>query len=111
MADQRQVPLPGLEDLAADAPTEPAPVVGQGDKPGFHVRMFGSTQFFRLWLTQVASATGDWLGFLAIAALAAKIGGGSPEAAIGVVMSARIVPGFFLGPASGSSQTASTASA
>jgi len=76
-------------------------VVGQGDKPGFHVRMFGSTQFFRLWLTQVASATGDWLGFLAIAALAANIGGGSPEAAIGVVMSARIVPGFFLGPASG----------
>lgn len=76
-------------------------MVGQGDKPGFHVRMFGSTQFFRLWLTQVASATGDWLGFLAIAALAANIGGGSPEAAIGVVMSARIVPGFFLGPASG----------
>lgn len=75
--------------------------MGHGDKPGFHVRMFGSPQFFHLWLTQVASATGDWLGFLAIAALAARIGGGSPEAAIGVVMAARIVPGLFLGAASG----------
>jgi dTMP kinase len=63
--------------------------------------MFGSPQFFHLWITQVASATGDWLGFLAIAALAARIGGGSPEAAIGVVMAARIVPGLFLGAASG----------
>ena len=32
------------------------------DQPGFHVRMFGSHEFFRLWLTQVVSATGDWLG-------------------------------------------------
>jgi len=88
-------------DLGAEAPTEESPVVGLGDKPGFHVRMFGSHQFFRLWLTQVVSATGDWLGFLAIAALATRIGAGSPEAAVGVVMAARIVPGFFLGPASG----------
>ena len=73
MAEQRQVPLPGLEDLAADAPTEPAPVVGQGDKPGLHVRMFGSAQFFRLWLSQVLSSIGDWLGFFAIAALAAQV--------------------------------------
>lgn len=74
---------------------------GAGDKPGLHVRMFGSQQFFHLWLTQVASATGDWLGFLAIAALATRISPGSPEAAVGLVMSARIVPGLFLGAASG----------
>ncbi|MDP1820660.1 MAG: MFS transporter [Acidimicrobiales bacterium] len=92
---------PAGTDPAADAPTEQSPAVGEGDKPGFHVRMFGSHQFFRLWLTQVVSATGDWLGFLAIAALATRIGAGSPEAAVGVVMAARIVPGFFLGPASG----------
>ena len=102
MAEQRQVPLPGLEPVGHDAPTEPAPAVGSpGDKPGLHVRLFGSSQFFHLWLTQVASATGDWLGFLAIAALAANIAEGSPAAAVGVVMSARIVPGFFLGPAAG----------
>jgi dTMP kinase len=101
MADPRQVPVSGDVAPDADAPTERAPVVGQGDKPGLHVRMFGSPQFFHLWVTQVASATGDWLGFLAIAALAARIGGGSPEAAVGVVMAARIVPGLFLGAASG----------
>lgn len=65
-----------------------------------HVRLFGSTAFFRLWLTQVVSATGDWLGFLAIAALATRISD-RPEAAVGLVMSARIVPGFFFGPAAG----------
>ncbi|MEX2293975.1 MAG: MFS transporter [Acidimicrobiales bacterium] len=101
MADPRQVSIPDGAAPDPDAPTEQAPVVGAGDKAGFHVRMFGSPQFFHLWLTQVASATGDWLGFLAIAALAARIGGGSPEAAIGVVMAARIVPGLFLGAASG----------
>jgi dTMP kinase len=86
----------------ADDPTEPNPAVADsGDPPGFHVRIFGSHEFFRLWLTQVVSATGDWLGFLAIAALATRIGAGSPEAAVGVVMAARIVPGIFLGPASG----------
>ncbi len=101
MADPRQVSIP-VEALSdPDAPTEQAPVIAADERPGFHVRMFGSHQFFRLWLTQVASATGDWLGFLAIAALAARIGGGSPEAAIGVVMAARIVPGLFLGAASG----------
>jgi dTMP kinase len=101
MAEQRQVPLPGLEDLAADAPTEPSPAVGQGDKPGLHVRMFGSSQFFHLWMSQVLSSIGDWLGFFAIAALATRVGAGRPEAAVGVVMSARIIPGFFLGATSG----------
>jgi MFS family permease len=92
--------IPG--GAGSDAPTEPVPALAdEDDRPGFHVRMFGSQQFFRLWLTQVVSATGDWLGFLAIAALATRIGAGSPEAAVGVVMAARIVPGFFLGPASG----------
>lgn len=70
------------------------------DKPGLHVRMFGSQQFFRLWLTQVFSSIGDWLGFLAIAALAARLSG-RPEAAVGGVMAARIAPGFFLGAAGG----------
>ena len=44
---------------------------------------------------------GDWIGFLAIAALATRVGGGSPETAVGLVMAARIVPGFFLGPVAG----------
>ena len=74
MADQRQVPLPGLEDPAADAPTQPSPAVAPGDKPGLHVRMFGSSQFFHLWLSQVLSSICDWLGFFAIAALTSATG-------------------------------------
>ena len=57
--------------------------------------------FFRLWCAQVVSAMGDWIGFLAIAAAATRVGGGSPETAVGLVMSARIAPGFFLAPAAG----------
>ncbi len=95
-------PDPDAPTLAMDA-LSGAPRDGRSrdaDSTSAHVRLFGSTAFFRLWLTQVVSATGDWLGFLAIAALAARISD-QPEAAVGLVMSARIVPGFFLGPAAG----------
>ena len=71
------------------------------DRPGLHVRLFGSHEFFRLWLVQVVSATGDWLGFSAIILLAATIGGGAGAGAISLVMAARIVPGFFFGPLAG----------
>jgi len=84
----------------AEIPTLAMEALDGGDSPRAHVRLFGSHAFFRLWLTQVVSATGDWLGFLAIAALATRISD-RPEAAVGLVMSARIVPGFFLGPAAG----------
>jgi dTMP kinase len=85
---------------AVEVPTLAMQALTERDEARVHVRLFGSTAFFRLWLTQVVSATGDWLGFLAIAALATRISD-RPEAAVGLVMSARIVPGFFLGPAAG----------
>lgn len=91
------MPFPGMDPPAPDA-LDPQP----GPQPGFKQRVFGSEPFFRLWITQVVSSIGDWLGFLAIAALAARIGGeDSAAAAVGVVMAARIVPGFFFGAASG----------
>lgn len=83
----------GLEAGAADSEAD--------DRLPFIERVFGSRPFFRLWLAQVASATGDWIGFLAIAAFATRIGAGSPEAAVSVVMAARIVPGFFLASVGG----------
>jgi dTMP kinase len=65
-------------------------------------KLFGSPSFFRLWLAQVASSLGDWIGFLAVTAYAARIaGGGSPETAVGLVLSARLIPGFFLAPVAG----------
>jgi dTMP kinase len=41
------------------------------------------------------------MGFVAITAVAARIGGKSPEAAISLVLSARLLPGFFLAPMAG----------
>ena len=68
-------------------------------------RLFGSRQFFRLWIVQVTSATGDWLGFSAIIVLAGRLGGeagaGAGAGAISLVLAARIVPGFFFGPLAG----------
>ena len=60
--------------------------------------MCSSDLFFRLWLAMFASATGDWLGFLAIADLAARLGGESSGAlAVGFVFMARMLPGLFFG--------------
>ncbi|MDH3705420.1 MAG: MFS transporter, partial [Acidimicrobiia bacterium] len=63
---------------------------------GWQTRLFGSSEFFRLWLAQVVSATGDWLGLLAITALATQIGGGNAGTSVSLVLAARLIPGFFL---------------
>lgn len=83
---------PGLdEDVASTRPLSPVARTAT-------VRLFGTHDFFRLWIAQVVSAMGDWIGFLAILAIADNIGGAG---AIGVVMTARILPGFFLAPVAG----------
>ncbi len=64
-------------------------------------RAFGSRDFFWLWIAQVISATGDWLGLLAIIALSASISTGSEGTAIAIVLAARVAPGFFLATAAG----------
>ena len=88
----------GTPDGSRAAGDGPAPVIAAvPDGPRrWNERVFGSPVFFRLWIAQVVSAMGDWIGFLAIASLAARIGSGSGEGAIGLVMAARIAPGFFL---------------
>lgn len=68
---------------------------------GFQERVFGSRAFFRLWVTQVVSAFGDWIGFLAIIVVAERIGGDQPGSAIALVMTARVLPGFFLASVGG----------
>jgi dTMP kinase len=72
-----------------EAPVPPAPW-----------RVFGTRSYFRLWLAQVISSTGDWIGFIAILAIAARVSGNS-GAAVSLVMVARVVPGFFLGTIGG----------
>jgi dTMP kinase len=73
----------------------PTPVAG--NEPVI-VRLFGSSSFFRLWLGMLASALGDWLGFLAIADLARRVGGDTSGAlAVGFVFMARVLPGLLFG--------------
>jgi dTMP kinase len=91
----------GVNDRPVAVPWMPASSTPGVDRPSVHVRLFGSHMFFRLWLAQVVSSLGDWLGFLAIAILAARVGGQSGSAAVGLVMAARIAPGFFLAPVAG----------
>ncbi len=61
-------------------------------------RLFGSQLYFRLWLAQFASSLGDWIGFVAITALSNRIAGTN---GVALVLSARLVPGFFLGSVGG----------
>lgn len=63
-------------------------------------RIFGTSHYFRLWLAQVVSSTGDWIGLVAILAIAARVSD-NPEAAISLVMVARMLPGFLLAPVGG----------
>lgn len=63
--------------------------------------VFGSNEFFRLWIAQIISATGDWLGFIAITALAIRLGGGNEGASIAFVLTARVAPGLFFATAAG----------
>lgn len=84
-----------------DAPTGRLPSIPAGEERSTVVRLFGSPGFFRLWLAQVVSAMGDWIGFLAIVAIAKQVGGGSGAGAISLVMTARMVPGLFLAPLAG----------
>ena len=88
--------------LPVPGPTGPLPRSSSEEQETPSVlRLFGSPSFFRLWLGQVVSSLGDWIGFFALTALAERVGGSSPEAAISLVLSARLVPGFFLGPVAG----------
>ena len=77
------------------------PVEPPARDQGFRVRVFGSNTYFRLWLAQAISSLGDWLGFLAILILANRLGASAPGASVGLVMAARIVPGFFLSAGAG----------
>lgn len=75
--------------------------LGASKPTGQIERIFGSWEFFKLWIAQVISATGDWLGLIAIISLAERISDGSEGTAIALVLGARIAPGFFLATAAG----------
>lgn len=63
-------------------------------------RVFGSKTFFRLWIAQVVSSLGDWIGLIAILAIANRVSHNS-GAAVSLVMTTRVLPGFLLGTIGG----------
>jgi dTMP kinase len=63
-------------------------------------RVFGTKAFFRLWLAQFVSSLGDWIGLIAILAIAARVSDNS-GAAVSLVMTTRVLPGFLLGTVGG----------
>src|SRR4051794_9417195 len=84
---QREAPF-----IPSDASEPPMP-----DAPW---RVFGSKTFFRLWTAQVVSSLGDWIGLIAILAIAARVSDNS-GAAVSLVMTTRVLPGFLLGTVGG----------
>lgn len=50
-------------------------------------------------MAQAVSSLGDWIGLLAIIVVAERVSGG--PGAVGLVLAARLVPGFFLAPLGG----------
>jgi dTMP kinase len=57
--------------------------------------------FRRIWSASLVSSFGDWIGLVAVTALAQRVSKGTGEGAVALVLSARLVPGFFLGPLAG----------
>lgn len=55
--------------------------------------------YLKFFLAQSVSSLGDWVGVIAIAVFAREVGGG--DAAVGAVMTARVLPGFIAGPIGG----------
>ena len=77
---------------------EPAPFIPPSSEehsiPPAPWRLFGTRPFFKLWLAQVFSSLGDWVGFFAILALTDRVSDGS-AAAFSLVIAVRMVPGLL----------------
>lgn len=96
-APTEDLPLPGRTPLPDPDETQPGRVPRAGPQRSI-TRLFGSTTYFRLWLAQFASSLGDWIGFVAITAISNRIAGTN---GVALVLSARLIPGFFLGSVGG----------
>lgn len=87
--EEQQAQAPFIARDEAEEPIPPEPW-----------RVFGTGSFFRLWLSQVLSSLGDWIGLLAILAIANTVSK-SNAAALSLIMVARMLPGFLLAPLCG----------
>lgn len=63
-----------------------------------YLTLLRNRDFRRFFLAQLVSSLGDWVGVFAIAIIAADLRGAS---GVGIVMTARVIPGFVMGPLAG----------
>ena len=87
-------PAPDRRPGSDPAPFIPAP----GEElppPTESLGLFGSKAFLRLWIAQVFSSLGDWVGLFAILGITRELSNNS-ALALSLVMGARMLPGFFL---------------
>jgi dTMP kinase len=63
-----------------------------------YLSLLKNPNFLRFFLAQFVSSLGDWIGVIAIAVFANNIGGAT---AVGTVLTARVLPGFVVGPLAG----------
>src|SRR3954462_9762071 len=102
LSDDGNISPPGSKARQSlPPPHEAVDVVGGVRRERRRFPIFGYKSFVRLWAAQLISSLGDWIGLFAVLALAARIGKSSPETAVGVVMIARMIPGFFLASVGG----------
>lgn len=79
---------------------EPEPVRNEQLR---EVRFFGTAAFRRLWFSQLASSLGDWIGIIALTAIAGLTSGNGLLGLSGVslVLATRLIPGLFFSPLAG----------
>jgi dTMP kinase len=83
--------------VSDEAPVFPAPP--DEPIPPDSRQLFRNRGFVRLFAAQVTSSLGDWIGLIAILAMAGRIS--NSGYAVGLVMIARMLPGFLLAPVGG----------
>jgi predicted MFS family arabinose efflux permease len=72
---------------------------GRGAAPGYLELLRRNRNFRRVWLGQVVSQLGDWFNTIALYTLVLDLTGSG--GALGLLLVARFVPGFVLGPLAG----------
>jgi dTMP kinase len=90
-------PDPAHRDRTASEETAARYVHAIEDVAGIERSSIFAGPYRRLFTAQVISSLGDWIGFLAVAGLAANVDKSNADVAVGIVLSARLIPGFFFG--------------
>ncbi len=73
----------------------------RGQRPAKLADLLKHPQFSRLWKAMVVSSLGDWVGFVAVAALVTRLGGDKAGFAVAGVMASRLLPSVLFGPFAG----------